>query len=83
VLCFSDPYPNVHLTAIERIGYTNYNLNRDLPFAPQIQSLIQKGASKLLVFKSENTHPDIQGFLLDLRYEQANIQIFDLKRYKH
>ena len=83
VLCFSDPYPNVHLTAIERIGYTNYNLNRDLPFAPQIQSLIQKGASKLLVFKSENTHPDIQGFLLDLSYEQGNIQIFDLKRYKH
>jgi hypothetical protein len=83
VFCFSDPYPNVHLTAIERIGYTNYNLNRDLPFAPQIQSLIQKGASKLLLFKSENTHPDIQGFLVDLSYEQGNIQIFDLKRFKH
>lgn len=83
VLCFSDPYPNVHLTAIERIGYTNYNLSRDLPFAPQIQNLIQKGASKLLIFKSENTHPEIQGFLVDLSYEQGNIQLFDLKRFKH
>ncbi len=82
VLCFSDPYPNVHLTAIERIGYTNYNLSRDLPFVPQIQNLIQKGASKLLVFKSESTHPDLQPFLAHPKYEQANIQIFDLKPYK-
>ncbi len=82
VLCFSDPYPNVHLTAIDRIGYTNYNLSRDLPFAPQIQNLIQSGASKLVVFKSELSHPDIQGFLGHSCYEQANIQIFDLKPYK-
>ena len=82
VLCFSDPYANVHLTAIDRIGFTNYNLSRDLPFAPQIQSLIQKGASKLLVFKTEAGHPDIQEFLAHPCYERANIQIFDLKPYK-
>lgn len=82
VLCFSDPYPNVHLTAIDRIGYTNYNLSRDMPFVQQIQNLIQKGASKLVVFKSESTHPDIQPFLAYLKYEQANIQIFDLRPFK-
>ena len=82
VFCFSDPYPNVHLTAIDRMGFSNYNLSRDLPFVPQIQNLIQKGASKLLVFKTEAGHPDIQEFLAHPCYERANIQIFDLKPYK-
>lgn len=83
VLCFSDPYANVHLTAIERNGYSNYNLDRNVPFVPQIQRLIQNGASKLLVLKQDSTHPDIQGFLGHPCYQNANVLVFDLRPYRN
>jgi hypothetical protein len=82
VFCFSDPYPNVHLTAIDRIGYTNYSLFRDQPFVGQIQSLIQKGASKLLVLKQDTTHVDIKPFLNHKLYANGNVLLYDLKPFR-
>ncbi|MFM8596780.1 MAG: ArnT family glycosyltransferase [Flavobacteriales bacterium] len=79
VFCFSDPYPNVHLTAIDRIGYSNYSLYRDKPFVGQIQTLIQKGASKLLVLKQDTSHVDIKSFMKHKVYEQGNVLLYDLK----
>jgi len=82
VLCFSDPYANVHLTAIDRIGYTNYSLDRNSAFVPQIQNLVQNGASKLLVFKQDVQHPDLQSFIAHPLYQRGNVQIYDLTPYK-
>ena len=82
VFCFSDPYPNVHLTAIDRIGYTNYSLFREQPFVGQIQSLIQKGASKLLVLKQDTTHVDIKPFLKHKLYSNGNVLLYDLKPFR-
>jgi hypothetical protein len=82
VFCFSDPYPNVHLTAIDRIGYSNYSLFRDQPFIPQIQELIQKGASKLLILQQDTAHVDIKPFLKHLLYKQKHVQLYDLKPFR-
>lgn len=82
VFCFSDPYANVHLTAIDRIGYTNYSLDRNTAFVPQIQKLVQNGASKLLVLKQDVQHPDLQSFLAHPLYQSGNVQIYDLTPYR-
>ena len=79
VFCFSDPYPNVHLTAIDRIGYSNYSLFRDLPFAGQIQNLIQLGASKLLVLKQDTAHVDIKPFLKYKLHARGKVLLYDLR----
>jgi hypothetical protein len=79
VFCFSDPYPNVHLTAIDRIGYSNYCLYRDKPFVEQIQGLINKGASKLLVLKQDTAHVDIKPFLRHQLYVRRNVLVYDLR----
>lgn len=83
VFCFSDPYANVHLTALDRIGYTNYNLNRTIAFQPQIQKLIQKGASKLVVLKQDIENEGIKPFLGHLCYQKKNVSIYDLKPYRN
>jgi len=82
VFCFSDPYANVHLTAIDRIGYTNYSLDRNTAFVPQIHKLIQDGAAKLLVLKQDVQHPDLQSFLAYPLYQSGNVQIYDLTPYR-
>ncbi|MEY3681886.1 MAG: hypothetical protein RLZZ289_409, partial [Bacteroidota bacterium] len=82
VFCFSDPYPNVHLTAIDRIGYSNYSLYRDQPFVPQIQSLIEKGASKLLILQQDTAHLDIKPFLKHLLYKHKHVQLYDLRPFR-
>jgi hypothetical protein len=82
VFCFSDPYPNVHLTAIDRIGYSNYSLYRDQPFVPQIQSLIEKGASKLLILQQDTAHVDIKPFLKHLLYKHKHVQLYDLRPFR-
>mgnify|MGYP000010454898 CR=1 FL=1 len=82
VFCFSDPYPNVHLTAIDRIGYSNYSLFRDQPFVPQIHGLINQGASKLLVLKQDTAHVDIKPFLVHQLYASGNVLIYDLRPFR-
>jgi len=82
VFCFSDPYPNVHLTALDRIGYSNYSLYRDQPFIPQIQSLIDKGASKLLILQQDTAHVDIKPFLKHLLYKHKHVQLYDLRPFR-
>jgi len=82
VFCFSDPYPNVHLTAIDRIGYSNYSLFRYQPFVPQIHGLINQGASKLLVLKQDTAHVDIKPFLVHQLYASGNVLIYDLRPFR-
>ena len=82
VFCFSDPYPNVHLTAIDRIGYSNYSLFRYQPFVPQIHGLINQGASKLLVLKQDTAHVNIKPFLVHQLYASGNVLIYDLRPFR-
>lgn len=81
VLCFSDPYANIHLTTINRIGYTNYSLDQSSSVSSQIQGLIEKGSSKLLVLKQDIAHPEIQCFLKHLRYQKGNVFVYDLRPF--
>lgn len=83
VFCFSDPYANVHLTALDRIGFTNYNLNHAIAFQPQIQKLIQNGASKLVVLQQDIENEGIKPFLGYLCYQKKNVSIYDLKPYRN
>lgn len=82
VFCFSDPYPNVHLSTIDRIGFSGYGYRSYVSNAYLIRRWINMGASKLLLLQADTANPDIKPYLSSCLYHQNKVMIFDLKPYK-
>jgi hypothetical protein len=82
VFCFSDPYPNVHLSTIDRIGYSGYGYRSYVSNAYMIRRWINRGASKLLLLQADTANPDIKPYLSRCLYHQNKVMIFDLRPYR-
>lgn len=79
VFCFSDPYPNVHLSTIDRIGFSGYGYRRDVSDSIMIRRWIKSGASKLLILQSDTANPLIKPYLSHCLYHHQKVMIFDLR----
>ena len=82
VFCFSDPYPNVHLSTIDRIGYSGYGYRSYVSNAYMIRRWINRGASKLLLLQADTANPDIKPYLSRCLYHQNKVMIFDLRPFR-
>jgi hypothetical protein len=82
VFCFSDPYPNVHLSTIDRIGYSGYGYRSYVSNAYMIRRWINRGASKLLLLQADTANPDIKPYLSRCLYHQNKVMIFDLRSFR-
>ncbi len=82
VFCFSDPYPNVHLSTIDRIGYSGYGYRSYVSNAYMIRRWINIGASKLLLLQADTANPDIKPYLSRCLYHQNKVMIFDLRPFR-
>ncbi len=82
VFCFSDPYPNVHLSTIDRIGFSGYGYRRYISDSLMIRRWIQMGADKLLILQADTANPLIKPFLTQRLYQKNKVFIFDLKPFR-
>ena len=82
VFCFSDPYPNVHLSTIDRIGFSGYGYRSYVSNAYLIRRWINMGASKLLLLQADTANPDIKPYLSNCLYHQNKVMIFDLRPFR-
>ena len=82
VFCFSDPYPNVHLSAIDRIGFSGYGYRRYISDSLMIRRWIHMGASKLLLLQADTANPVIKPYLIEKLYHQNKVFVFDLRPFR-
>ncbi|MEY4286115.1 MAG: hypothetical protein RL511_188 [Bacteroidota bacterium] len=82
VFCFSDPYPNVHLSAIDRIGFSGYGYRRNISDSLMIRRWIKMGASKLLLLQADTANPLIQPYLKQQLYQKNKVFIYDLAPFR-
>lgn len=82
VFCFSDPYPNVHLSAIDRIGFSGYGYRRYISDSLMIRRWIHMGASKLLLLQADTANPVIKPYLKAELYHQNKVFVFDLRPFR-
>jgi hypothetical protein len=82
VFCFSDPYPNVHLSTIDRIGFSGYGYRSYVSNTYLIRRWINMGASKLLLLQADTANPDIKPYLSNCLYHQKKVMIFDLRPFR-
>lgn len=78
VFCFSDPYPNVHLTAIDRIGFSGYGYRRNVSNEAMIRRWIRMGASKLLLLEQDTANELVKPYLTNCLYHQKKVMVFEL-----
>jgi hypothetical protein len=83
VFCFSDPYPNVHLTAIDRIGFSGYGYRRNVSNEAMIRRWINMGASKLLLLEQDTANELVKPYLTHCLYHQKKVMVFDLRTISH
>ncbi len=81
VFCFSDPYPNVHLTAIDRVGFSGYGYRSYFSDSLMIRRWIKMGASKLLLLQADTANPVIKPYLKEELYHQNKVFVFDLRPF--
>jgi hypothetical protein len=82
VFCFSDPYPNVQLSTIDRVGFSGYGYRRNCSNSLMIRRWIRMGASKLLVLKADTSNALIKPYLVDQCYHKNNVFVYDLARFR-
>jgi hypothetical protein len=82
VFCFSDPYPNVHLSTIDRIGFSGYGYRRNISDSLMIRRWIKMGASKLLLLQADTANPLIQPYLKQQLYQKNKVFIYDLAPFR-
>ncbi len=82
VFCFSDPYPNVHLSTIDRIGFSGYGYRRYISDSLMIRRWIQMGADKLLILQADTANPLIKPFLTQRLYQKNKVFIYDLQPFR-
>ena len=82
VFCFSDPYPNIHLSTIDRIGFSGYGFRAHVSDAYMIRKWIGMGASKLLLLQSDTANTLIQPYLKHELYHKDKVFVYDLKPFR-
>ncbi|MCF8201845.1 MAG: glycosyltransferase family 39 protein [Crocinitomicaceae bacterium] len=82
VFCFSDPYPNVHLSTIDRVGFSGYGYRSYISNSAMIRRWIGMGASKLLLLQADTANPLIKPYLTHQLYHQNKVFIYDLRPFR-
>jgi hypothetical protein len=81
-LCFSDPYPNVHLSTIDRVGFSGYGYRSYISNSAMIRRWIGMGASKLLLLQADTANPVIKPYLTHQLYHQNKVFVYDLRPFR-
>jgi hypothetical protein len=82
VFCFSDPYPNIHLSTIDRIGFSGYGYRSYISNSAMIRRWIGMGASKLLLLQADTANPLIKPYLTHQLYHQNKVFVYDLRPFR-
>jgi hypothetical protein len=82
VFCFSDPYPNVHLSTIDRIGFSGYGYRRYMSDSLMIRRWIKMGAGKLLLLQPDTANSLIQPYLTHQLYHKNKVFVYDLEPFR-
>lgn len=82
VFCFSDPYPNIHLSTIDRNGFSGYGFRAHISDSLMIRRWIDMGASKLLVLQADTANPVIKPYLKEQLYHQNKVFVYDLRSFR-
>lgn len=82
VFCFSDPYPNVHLSTIDRVGFSGYGYRSYISNSAMIRRWIGMGASKLLLLQADTANPVIKPYLTHQLYHQNKVFVYDLRPFR-
>jgi hypothetical protein len=82
VFCFSDPYPNIHLSTIDRSGFSGYGFRAHVSDSFMIRRWIGMGASKLLLLQADTANPVIKPYLTHQLYHQNKVFVYDLRPFR-
>jgi hypothetical protein len=83
VFCFSDPYPNIHLSTIDRSGFSGYGFRAHVSDSFMIRRWIGMGASKLLLLQADTANPVIKPYLTHQLYHQNKVFVYDLRPFRN
>ena len=72
----------MHLSTIDRIGFSGYGYRSYVSNAYLIRRWINMGASKLLLLQADTANPDIKPYLSNCLYHQNKVMIFDLRPFR-
>ncbi|MEY4486408.1 MAG: hypothetical protein RL440_939, partial [Bacteroidota bacterium] len=76
------PYPNVHLSTIDRVGFSGYGYRSYISNSAMIRRWIGMGASKLLLLQADTANPVIKPYLTHQLYHQNKVFVYDLRPFR-